>query len=160
MRHVISPDSSQPGLALRIRTRLERSQLDEQLAKGADPAARPELTLRAAQLVSPEERARIANTLVEILGDAHRNEPVTIRVRPQRAAVRDAADDIRALVLRLRDDEPVEPVGVAIAAWLADTKSSPMHSEGAGDLREALWSARRALDSEQISTAEVEPQAA
>jgi hypothetical protein len=144
-----------------MRTRLGRSQLDKQLAEGADPTGSPELSLRAAQLALPDERARIANALVETLGDARGREPVTIRARPQRAAVRDAADDILALVLRLRQDEPVDAVGVAIAAWLADDRSSPMHREGAGDLQEALRRARGALDSEQQPrTAEVEPRAA
>ena len=57
-----------PSLALRIRTRLSRAVLDEELAYGADPAASPDLALRAEQLSSRAERARIADALRETLG--------------------------------------------------------------------------------------------
>ena len=49
-----------PSLAVRIRTRLGRAELDSELARGADPASSAELALRAEQLSSPAERARIA----------------------------------------------------------------------------------------------------
>jgi hypothetical protein len=67
------------SLAVRIRTRLARAALDSELANGADPASSAELALRAEQLSSPAERARIANGLVEALGDARRGEPMTLR---------------------------------------------------------------------------------
>ena len=71
-----------PSLASRIRTRLRRARLDRQLAHGTDPADGPELTLRAAQLDAAAERARIANLLVEAVGDARRGEPVTFGCDP------------------------------------------------------------------------------
>ena len=119
-KHRESSNSSRTGtsLAVRIRTRVRRGRLDRQLAAGADPTTNAELELRALQLRSTAERARIANALVETLGDARRTEPVTVRPRPQRAAVRDAADEILALALRLREDRPVDPRGVAMAARL------------------------------------------
>src|SRR5687768_9900957 len=58
------------SLALRLRTRWRRNRLDEKLAHGADPASNAELRLRAAQLRSRAERARLANALVEALGEA------------------------------------------------------------------------------------------
>ena len=91
-----------PSLTLRIRTRLSRAVLDEELAYGAEPAASPDLALRAEQLSSRAERARIADALLETLG----REPITTLPRPQRAVVRGAADDIVALALRLHDDRP------------------------------------------------------
>jgi hypothetical protein len=114
-------DSSNSGptgssLAVRIRTCFGRVELDSELANGADAAGSTELALRAEQLSSHAERARIANVLVETLGDARMGEPMTLRVRPQRAAVRAAADEILALVLRLRDDQPVGIRGVAMVA--------------------------------------------
>ena len=133
-------------VSVRIRTRVRRGSLDRQLAEGADPASSAELELRATELRSTVERSRIANSLVETLGDARRGEPMTIRTRPQRAVVRDAADYIGALVLRLRDERPVAPRGVAMAARLADDRTSPMHRHDVGDLHEAVRSALSALD--------------
>ena len=78
-KHRESGELAQTGanLGVRIRTRIRRSRLDSQLAYGADSAANAELILRAAQLQSTAERARIANALVETLGDARRGEPMT-----------------------------------------------------------------------------------
>jgi hypothetical protein len=137
-------DPTGARLAVRIRTRLGRAELDQELANGADPAASAELALRAEQLSSLTERARIANALVEALGDARRGEPMTLRLRPQRAVVRDAGDDILALVLKLRGDRPVGIAGVAAAARLADDRRGPMYRDGAGDLHNAIRSALEA----------------
>jgi hypothetical protein len=149
-----------PSLAVRIRTRLGRAELDSELANGADPAGSAELALRAEQLSSPAERARIANALVETLGDARRGEPMTLRVRPQREVVRDAADGILALVLRLRDDRPVGIAGVAAAARLVDDRRSAMHRDDAGDLHDAIRSAQSALDATREPAGEFAAQAA
>jgi len=149
-----------PSLAVRIRTRVRRSRLDRQLAEGANPATTAELQHRATQLGSADERARIANALVEALGDARRGEPMTLRTRPQRAVVRDAADDILTLVLRLRDDRPVAPQGVARAARLADDRRGPMYRHDAGDLREAVSSALSAMDTGREPAAALQAHAA
>jgi hypothetical protein len=139
-------DTARTSLAVRIRTRLARAELDGELARGGDPAGTAELALRAVQLSSPAERARIANGLVEALGDARRGEPMTLRLRPQRAVVRDAADDILALVLRLRDDRPVGIAGVAAAALLVDNRRGPLYRDNAGDLHHAIRSAQSAME--------------
>ena len=148
------------NLAVRIYTRLHRGDLDRQLAEGAYPASSAEVELRARQLGSTAERARIANALVEALGDARRGEPVTIRPRPQRAVVRDAADYILALVLRLRDGQPVAPQGAARAARLADDRRGPMYRHDAGDLREAVRSALSAMDARREPAADLQSHAA
>jgi hypothetical protein len=152
--------TSGASLAVRIRTRFGRGALDKALATGADPSGGAELTVRAEQLSSPAERARIANALVEALGDARRGEPMTLRLRPQREVVRDAADDILALVLRLRDDRPVGIAGVAAAARLVDDRRGPIYRHDAGDLRDAIRSARSALDTTQEPAGEFAAQAA
>jgi hypothetical protein len=77
--------ATRPGLAVRLRTWFRRNRLDEELARGLDPATSAELSLRAAQLRSPGERSRLANGLVETLGDARRGEPVSLMSRPARA---------------------------------------------------------------------------
>ena len=145
-----------PSLALRIRTRLSRAVLDEELAYGADPAASPDLALRAEQLSSRAERARIADALLETLG----REPITILPRPQRAVVRGAADDIVALALRLHDDRPAAIAGLAASARLADDRRGPMYRDDAGDLDDAIRSALSALDPVAERTGDLHAQAA
>jgi hypothetical protein len=134
------------SLGTQLSTRLRRTGLDRELAQGADPGTRAELARRAERLRSPEERARIANALVEAVGDAGRNEPLTLRPRPQRAVVREAADELLALALRLRHEQPVGVRGVAMAAWLARDRSSPLHCDDRGSLHEAVEAARAAFD--------------
>jgi hypothetical protein len=148
------------SLAVRIRTRFGRAELDSELARGSDPAGSAELALRAEQLSSPAERARIANALVESLGDARRGEPMTLRLRPQREVVRDAADAILALVLRLRDDRSVGTAGVAAAARLVDDRRSPIYRDDAGDLDDAIRSALVAIDGTREPAGEFAAQAA
>jgi hypothetical protein len=63
-----------PSLAIRIRTHFRRADLDKALATGVDPGRGAELSLRGEQLSSPSERARIANVLVEALGDARSDD--------------------------------------------------------------------------------------
>ncbi len=133
--------STGPSLATRIRTRFRRAELDEALATGVDPGGGAELSLRAEQLGSPAERARIATAFVKALGA----EPITLLPRPQRALVRDAADEILALVLRLGEDRPVGIAGVAAAARLVDDRSGPLYRHNAGDLDQAIASAHAAL---------------
>ena len=151
---------TRPSLAVRIRTRFGRSELDSDLANVADPAGSAELALRAEQLSSPAERARVANGLVEALGDARRGEPMTLRLRPQRAVVRDTADDILALALRLRDDRPIGIAGVAAAARLVDDRRGPMYRDDAGDLHDAIRSAQSAMDATREPAGEFAAQAA
>ena len=154
------PYPTSQSLAVRIRTRLGRAELDRELANGVDPAGSAELRLRAEQLSSPRERARIANALVETLGDARRGHPMTLRVRPQRKAVRAAADEILAVVLRLRDEQPVGIPGVAKAARLVDDRSGPLYRHNAGDLDQAIASAHAALDATQPVASEPAARAA
>ena len=148
--------STGPSLATRIRTRFGRAELDEALATGVDPAGAAELSLRAEQLGSPAERARIASALVKALGE----EPMTLLPRPQRAVVRDAADEILALVLRLGDDRPVGIAGVAAAARLVDDRSGPLYRHRAGDLGKVIASAHAALDATPRVTSEPAARAA
>jgi hypothetical protein len=140
-----APSRSAPSLAVRVWIRLRRNRLDQELALGADPGGSASLAHRAAQLQSRRERARLANALVETLGDARRGEPVTIRVRPQRAAVRDSADDLWGLVLRLRDDRPVDLRGAAMTARLVSDRAGPLRRPGDVDLRDAIRAAHTAL---------------
>jgi hypothetical protein len=150
-----TPSRSGPPVAVRVWTRLRRNGLDRELALGADPAASAALGLRAAQLRSRNERARLANALEETLGDARRGEPVTIRVRPQRAEVRACADELMALVRRLRDDKPLDIGGAAMTARLVSDRKSPLRHTGDVDLRRAIEEAHTALDTPAQSAREL-----
>jgi hypothetical protein len=142
------PVRRRPTLAARTRMRWTRKRLDEELARGADPEKSAELRLRAAQLRSRSERSRLANALVDTLGDARGPNLGAFRMktRRQHAVIREYADDVLALVGRLRDDRPVETRGVAIAARLVDDGASPLHRNGGRDLQHELRAARFALD--------------
>jgi hypothetical protein len=146
-----APDRSRgerPSLALRVRTRLRRDRLDSELARGADPAASAELGLRAAQLHSEAGRRRLANELVETLGDARGPNLGAYRMKTRRrhAAIRESAEDLLALALRLRDDRPTGVRGAAMTAVLLNNGASPLLRDRAEDLQRALRAARVALD--------------
>ena len=141
-RESAASGSTGPSLATRVRMRFRRAELDEALATGVDPGGEADLGLRAGQLDSHAERARIAAALVKAVG----KEPMTLLPRPQRAAVRDAADEILSLALRLGDDRPVGVAGVAAAARLVDDRSGPLYRHNTGDLDRAIASAHAALD--------------
>jgi hypothetical protein len=137
-----------PSLAARVRTRWSRDRLDHELAHGADPDTSTDLGLRAAQLRSPAERARLANALVEALGDARGPNlgAFRLKTRRQHAAIRESADDLLALVLRLRDDQRISVRGAAMTARLLSDGASPLHRDSGKDLRQAIRAARFALD--------------
>jgi hypothetical protein len=142
----VPPRQASARSPLRLRTRWQRNRLDEQIAGGAETTASAELNLRAAQLRSRAERQRIANALVEAVGESRRGDPVTVRTKPYRAEVRAAADELLGLAARLRDDLPVDVRGVAMAARLVSDRNGPLRSMNGGNLREVVESARHALD--------------
>ena len=143
-----SHPSAGPTIGLRLRTRWGQTRLDHELASGADPASSPELTLRAAQLQSQAVRSRHANAIVEMIGRA--NEPNLGRFtgagEQQHAEIREYADNLRALVARLRDDRPIDIQGAAMIGRLVNDRSSPLYQAGDQGLGSAVLSARLALD--------------
>ena len=144
------------SLAVRLRTRFRRNRLDAELARGGDPSASAELTFRATELRSPGERARLANTLVKALGSAHGPNLGAFARKAQRrdAAIRESADDLLALALRLRDDRPVDVEGAAMTARLVDDRASALYRGPAHELQAATRAARVALDSTTVSARE------
>ena len=141
-------DPARPSLALRVRTRRRRNRLDDELARGADPAASSELGLRAAQLRSEVGRRKLANALVKAVGEARGPNLGAFRAktRRQHARIRQYADALLALVLRLRDDQPIDVRGAAMTAQLVNNRRSPLYREGGQDLQDALLAARDALE--------------
>jgi hypothetical protein len=136
------------SLAARWRMLWRRNRLDERLARGTDPATSAELGLRAAQLRSREERSRLANSLVDALGHARGPNLGAFRMttRQRHKAIRESADDLMSLVLRLRNDEPIAVRGAAQAALLVDRGSSPLRHDEGRDLQYAIRAAHVALD--------------
>ncbi len=128
--------------------RRERGVLDHELARGADTAASAELGRRAGQLVSPDERARLANRLVTLLGDARRSNFGAFRkkTRARHTAIHRSADDLMELVSRLRDGEPITARGAAMAALLVDRKAGALRRGDGNALPYVVRAALVALD--------------
>jgi hypothetical protein len=135
-------------LGLRGRTWWKRDRLDEALASGANPASTPELALRAQQLQSPAGRSSLANAIVKLLGEAHAPNlgPYTAAGHERNARIREYADNLRALVARLRDEKPIDVQGAAMTARLVNDPTGPLYREGGADLGSVVLSVRLALD--------------
>jgi hypothetical protein len=128
----------------RMRTRWRRKQLDEALSAGADPRASAELSVRASQLQSEAERARLANTLVDPVVGGRTRGLLTIGSGPRLAALKRNLDELVPLVERLCDGRAIDVRGAAMTARLISDTQGPLYQQG--DLRDALHIARMALD--------------
>jgi hypothetical protein len=147
IRLPVDPADVPSSLMLRASVRLRRGRLDERLADGADPVSERELELRAQQICSPASRERIARALERTMRDAHTSPPlIRPQVRIHVAAIRASAADIAAVIRRLRDGDPVDPQGVALAQRLLTDGASPLYVDGGQSLRHAVRSVRLALD--------------
>jgi hypothetical protein len=130
---------------------MRRGRLDALLAGGADPRTRSELELRARQLVSEGERARLAGSLAAALSVARdaagrAEPPITARVPLRSAALRACAADVEELVRRLRDPQPVAAWGVALTRRLLFDGAGPLYCGGPLPLSYTVRWARLALD--------------
>ena len=136
-----------PNLAIRLRTRARRARLDAELAAGTDPATSPEHRLRAAQLGSSAVRTKLANRLVETVGEARGLgwEVGSARRRRAREEVRAYADELLALVSRLRDAKRPPVQGLAITARLVENRRGPLYRAGGEDLGDVVRSTASAL---------------
>ena len=146
------------SILLHIRTRWQRYDLDERLASGAAPAASPELELRAAQLMATSERERIATGIEQSVAQAVSQWPPAAAqfVPLARPRIRECAPELLAIARRLRDDEPVDVRGVAMASQLLSDGTGPLHRDGRGDLVHRARSVRLALDARAPMEAEPE----
>ena len=141
------------GLGLRLRTWWRRDRLDEQIANGDDPRTSAELTLRAEQLGTAAERVRLAEHLEGVLRQAREQTPQIHRL-VRRRQVEACADELVALAHRLRDDQPIDLRGAAMTAQLLSDPRGPLYYRRASvPLREAVRSARLALDGVGPATA-------
>jgi hypothetical protein len=136
-------------LRLRIRTARHRSELTRALAEGADPNARRDLALRAAQLTSDRSRRALVRSLRRAIADAH--DPLLTRLRAviiRRSAVLEAQSAIDAMIERLDSPVPLRAEGMAVAERiLTNAERSPLYNRSEpGELRRAIRVATEALD--------------
>ena len=137
------------GMWLRCVTWRRARRLDEELARGTDPIASDELSLRAGQLGSARSRGRFACVLrgVVELADApfdpaRMGRPVMRRrqVRENRGLLLDLADLLGA-------GGRLHVQGLAITSLLVADGVSPLHARAEGaSLKEAVSRALLALD--------------
>ena len=117
-------------LHARLRATFRRSELTRVLAEGADPAASPELALRAGQLTSARNRRMLARALRRTIDEAHR--PPLARSRAviiRRGAVLEAEDAIRTMIARLASPHPVQAQGMAMAERIiTNADGSPLYN--------------------------------
>jgi hypothetical protein len=135
------------GIVHRLRLAWRRSELDEQLAAGAQPAAGTLLHDRAEQLGSRSGRDDLALALQDVLRDARSGRSrFDTRVPLRSREIRECDEDILALIRRLEDERPVDVQGAAMLTRLLSDPSGPLSRAGETSLRYALRSARLALD--------------
>ena len=148
-RAVPRHDGAMPQtLALRLRTWWHRDELDEELEHGAEPeiGADTMLAHRADQLCRRSTRNALAGALEDAVREAHKAWSVSARLPLARAEIRACAEDIVALALRVRADDPIDVRGAAMVARLVLNGTSPLYGDAPVTLRYATRSARLALD--------------
>src|SRR4051794_34412147 len=137
------------GMWLRCVTWRRARRLDEELARGADPIASDELSLRAGQLGSARSRGRFACVLrgVVELADAP-FDPVRMgRPVMRRRQVRENRELLSELANRLRGGGILGVQGLAITSLLVGDGVSPLFSKAAGgSLKTSVNQALLALD--------------
>lgn len=126
-------------LTLHVRVFLRRGRLDRRLAEFADPAASPELGLRARQLTRPRHRRELADSVDEVISRAERPRPLIDPAIPiARREVRAARAALLGLSQALRGPADVAPAGVALALRLLTDGAGPLYMER---VEGALWDA-------------------
>jgi hypothetical protein len=117
-----------PTLRARLRAAWSAPELDEALANGADPLASDELAVRAAQLVKPATRAKLAQSLELVVKQVATRGPSppgpTLLRREPIARNRPA---LLALARRLRGDGLHCLPGLAMADRLIGFGDSPLY---------------------------------
>ncbi len=116
---------------LRLRVALRHDSLDSALARGADPASRQALAVRAMQLERPRHRRSLARTLRRAVDEATAPRPAArpAAVVIARKQILAHADDVLELAVRLDCPFPADPAGIAIAQRLVtDAVASPLYA--------------------------------
>lgn len=121
-----------PSLAARVGARSRRLALDHALAAGADPRSSTLLAARAAQLVRPATRHRIADALerAALTVDADGGR---LRTPPRRGAIRPNRSEMMRLASRLRHDGLVYARGIALLELVVIDGTGPAYTDPRGE---------------------------
>jgi hypothetical protein len=129
------------ALRLRAAVLMHRTRLDRTIAEGADPSASAELALRAEQLTRDSHRRALADSLEEAMSIAEgRSRRVSASPPLARREIRAARATLLDLSHALRNDETVDPAGVALTLQLLTDGAGPLYIE---ERHDALWHAAR-----------------
>jgi len=115
--------------ALRLRVLATRAHLDGELAAGADPESAETLRIRAAQLLRPRYRRRLATAVEHLVDelDSYRGPRLSSAVPFLRDQVAEARPTLLSVVKVLRSSERVHPRGVAMVWRLLSDPASPLY---------------------------------
>ena len=156
MPYQMPPHTAPPRPSLRVRSRVWRNRraLDAQLADGADPTRGEELRLRAKQLRAPKQRARIADSVGNMLTTAQRRHQKGV-IRPQGQfgpnEVIASRELLQALAKRVRDPRFDSPQGLAMASIVLRDARAPLSLESQPQtLEDALRSTLSVLDASRL----------
>ena len=122
----------EPRLVVRLRARAHRLKLDRALAAGADPSDSPLLAARAAQLVDPSTRTRIAACLEQFAFTANR-PPSRVKTLPLRDAVRPNQQALLDLARALRREQPTYARGIAMLHMVLSDGTGPAYTDPSGE---------------------------
>ncbi len=144
--------SAPPSVLARARAHLQATHLDHELARGVDPDSDPALALRARHLLRPGTRARIADSLEEIVRTAGQPIGLSSRLPVSAGEMRDLPDELKTLAAELRDHRDCGVRGVALVQVLLTDAASPLYGHAFDqELMAAIGQARRALRPEESS---------
>ncbi|HEY5332381.1 MAG TPA: hypothetical protein VIJ21_02455 [Solirubrobacterales bacterium] len=134
----------------RLRTRLHRRRIDQELVSGVDPNADPLCRERAGELVGERCRRRLAETLESLLLEADSSAHLfTSRVPLARAAIRDSRLELGIVIERLTTPAYISPRGVAMISVLLSDGAGPLYGRDPANsplLRKALEAVVDCLD--------------
>jgi hypothetical protein len=122
----------EPTAFARLRARFRRVELDRVLADGVDPTGSPLLAARAAQLVRPRSRARLAEAL-ERLALTAEAQAGRFRVAPRRQAVQANRATLLDLAGRLRRGGPLYARGIAMLELVLIDGTGPAYRDAHGE---------------------------
>jgi hypothetical protein len=113
-------------LAVRLRASWKAPELDEALAAGSSPSETEELLWRATQLVEPEQRIGLADSLEEAVRAVDGNSRKR-GLLDRRNLIRDNRSLLLVLAERLRGVGPHDLRGLAMAELLVHGEDSPLY---------------------------------
>ena len=122
----------EPRLPVRLRARAHRLKLDRALAAGADPSTSPLLAARAAQLVDPGTRQRIAACLEQFAFTADRPRS-RVHTLPLRGAVRPNQEALLELARTLRHPQLYYARGIAMLELILADGTGPAYTDPTGE---------------------------